>query len=203
MGKAVKSVTKAAGSAISTTVKAVGKIAEGKVSEGVGDLGETWTKASLDMATGGQRNTVDALTGGLTQSAIDASRGNTKDLIRVGAVAGATAVGGPAAAMAANAALSQGSNIGDIAKAGIAVASGGGTNVEWLNSVGNILNNPTVSNLTSGLFNKSPSPAPSAAPVIMTAAAPSAGMSQSTMMMIGGGVLAIVLVLVVAFKGKK
>lgn len=78
--------------------------------------------------------------------------------------------------------------------------------MDWLNQASSFLSNPTVSQIAGNLLgNNKPKPAPTPAPVIIQAPAPEipkASMSASKIALIGGGVLAVVLVLVFALKRK-
>lgn len=75
--------------------------------------------------------------------------------------------------------------------------------MEWLQTAESIMNNPTFGNIANGLFGSKSKPAPPPAasvPVISVQNPMSQGMSTQTMMMIGGGVLALVAVLFFAMK---
>lgn len=115
----VKKAAKKAYDSVRKPVKSIGKglekVAQGKVSEGFGDIGQTAARVGLDVATGGNKDKVDALTGGLMTAAEKAARGNSKDIVRVGATVGALAGGGPGGAMAVNSAFGQGGNVFDAA----------------------------------------------------------------------------------------
>lgn len=108
VSKAVKKATKAVSNPISQVTKSVEKIAQGKVSEGLGDLGQGAASMGLDIATGGNKKVVDQLSGGLLTSAELAARGNSKDIVRVGLTGGAALVGGAPAALMVNSAMAQG-----------------------------------------------------------------------------------------------
>jgi hypothetical protein len=148
----------------------------------------------FDVATGGNKAQVDALSGGLLSSAELAARGNSKDIARVGVVAGATAAGGPSAGFAVNNVLSQG---GNYLQAAMAAQAGG--NMSFLSDGLGFLgsNDPLAKlaqNAISGLTS-SPKSAPriSSAPAIQTISVPSA-QGMSTGMMIGIGVATLALI---------
>lgn len=200
MSKSVKKVGKAVGSVASKAVKsvgnvtkpvtsAVGKIADGKISEGLGDIGQTGARMGLDIATAGNRDKADALTGGALTSAELAARGNSKDIARVGVTGAAAVVGGPAAAMAVNGVLAQGGNILQAGGAAFGVPT------QITDIAGNILhmNGPTAS----------PSPVPIAPSEMNYGSSNSysggssfgGGSSNNTLLIIGaafGGLLLII-----------
>lgn len=68
--------------------------------------------------------------------------------------------------------------------------------MDWLKEVNNILNNQTV----AGLVNKKPSAPPPVSMPVIQVDNPMMGMDNKTMLMIGGGILAVIAVLFLAFK---
>lgn len=97
--KAVDNFGSAASKAVKSVGKGVEKVAQGKVSEGLGDIGQAAMRSGLDVATGGNKKLVDSLSGGLMTSAEGAARGNSKDIIKTGLTAtgivlGVNALGG-------------------------------------------------------------------------------------------------------------
>jgi len=201
VSKAVKKVSKSVTKPVESSLK---NISKGNIGGAVGDLTSGAARMGLDVATGGNKNLVDSFSGGLLSSVESAARGNSKDIVRVGATGGATFFGGPAAGFAVNNVLSQG---GNIAQAAMAAGSGGEMNilsdVTGFLSSGNPLAqlaNNAISNLTS-----SPKSAPkvSSAPAVQTISVPSqSGMSTGMMMGIGAAVVGLVLVFVLVFKRK-
>ena len=194
-----KKVKKAVSKVTKPVAKAVEKIAQGKVAEGLGDIGQTGARMGLDIATGGNKDLVDGFSGGLLTSAENAARGNTKDIARVGVTGAATFAGGPTAGFAVNNVLSNG---GSITQAALAAGSGG--DMSFLSDVSGFLgNNPGIAQLAnsalSGLGPKSAPKVVQSAPAIQTIEVPSArGMSMGMMVGIGSAVIgAIVLILVV------
>lgn len=199
--KAFKSVTKP----IATVVNSVGKIASGNVAEGLGDIGQAAVRTGLDTVTLGNKSTVDGLSGGLLTAGEQAARGNTKDIVRVGAVAGATVYGGPMAGMAVNSALAGGANILQAGMAGAMNSSGG--EMSFLSDVGGFLNNnPGISqlanNVISGLGPKSAPKVVQAAPAVQYIETPAKGMSQGMLMGVGAAVVAVALLAVVLLRRK-
>lgn len=147
MSKEIKKTYESVTRPVKSFGKGLGKVAQGKVSEGLGDIGQTAARVGLDVATGGNKDKVDALTGGLMSAAEKAARGNTKDITRVAATAGAVAVGGPAGGMAVNTAFARGGNVFDAAS-GFAGSQGFGDVARIADSVtgGNISRNSSLAN---------------------------------------------------------
>lgn len=90
----VKKATKAVTSPITGSKKIIessisggGKILQGKVAEGLGDIGEGATKGYQEVATVGQRDTVNEYTGGYLDRQANAARGNLKSGLSVGMTA--------------------------------------------------------------------------------------------------------------------
>lgn len=205
IGKVASKAVKSAGNVVKPVAKGVEKIAQGKIGEGVGDITSTAARVGLDIATGGNKDKVDALSGGLLSTAENAARGNTKDIGRLAVTAGAAYVGGPMAAMAVNQGFASGGGIEQAILTGVSNSTG--TDMDWLNQATAILNNPTVSSLASSLIPRSkPETPPSYNPVISVpspmADSSGGGMGTNTMLMIGGGVLAFVAILFFALKKK-
>lgn len=196
MSKAVKSAVKSVGSAVKQVAGGIGKIAQGKVGEGFGDIGETAARVGLDTVTGGNKNKVDALSGGLMSAAEGAARGNTKDIARLGITAGATAVGGPMGGLSANAVFGAGGNVLQAGLAGL-----GGTPMAGVASLaggvlGNVLN---MNGPTATPQNITPTVNPSYVPGI-----PGTSNNNTTMMlMTGGGLIAVVMVLILTMRRGK
>lgn len=200
--KAVKSVTKAVSAPIASVGKAVEKIAQGKVAEGLGDIGQTGLRTGLDTVTAGNKSLVDSYSGGLLTSAEQAARGNTKDATRVGVVGGATFFGGPMAGFAANNVFANG---GNFAQAALAAGSGG--EMGFLSDINGFLgNNPALSqlanNVISGLGPKSAPKVVQQAPAVQTVEVARKGMSMGAMIGIGAGVIAVALLAVVMLRKK-
>ncbi len=165
-----------------------------------------FTQKSQDVATLGQRDQVNALTGGGLDAIKDASGGDSKSALRVGVTAGAFAAGGPMAAIAANSAFANGGNVGQAGLAAVTNSQGGEMSI--FNDVGNFLNSDTAiaklaNSSLSGLINGKPKPAPvvvrESAPV-QTIVSGGAGMSKGLMYGLGAAAVAVVLILVVALK---
>lgn len=197
--KIVKSVTKPIEKAVQT-VAAIPKDPLGSISS----LAKQAANVGIDVATGGNKNLVDGLTGGLASSAVNAAGGDTKDIARIGVTGGAALVGGPGAAIAANQILASG---GNPLQAAMAAAQGG--DMGFLGGIGDFLNsNPGIqqlaNNALSGIMPKSAPVVQTVAPAVQTIEVPgkAAGMSQGMMLGIGAGVLGLVLVLVLALKRK-
>lgn len=153
MGFSLKKIVKSVTKPVSNVVNGVGKIASGKISEGLGDIGQTAAGTGLDIVTGGNKKIADGLSGGLLTTAENAARGNTADIARLGVTGGAALAGGPGAALAANSAFANG---GNILQAGFSGVLGSDT------GLGNFLNNSALGNLASGalsgLINGKPKP---------------------------------------------
>jgi hypothetical protein len=195
VSKHVKKVSSAVGSAVKSVSSGVSKIAQGKVAEGLGDIGQTAARAGLDTVTGGNKKIADQLSGGLLTSAEMAARGNTKDITRVGAVVGATVAGGPGAGMAVNGGFAAGGFQGGLA-AGL-----GGVGVPGAGLIAGAVSNV----VGSGGGSMAPSSAPmyqapmySPAPVYQGT---SGGINNSTMIM--GAAFAGVLLILVLFLGMR
>lgn len=203
--KAVKSVTKP----VSKVTSAVGKIAQGKVAEGVGDITQTAARTGLDIATGGNKGQIDGISGGLLTSAENAARGNTGDASRVGLVGGATFFGGPLAGLAVNSVLANGGTLQDAGYA--ALLNGQGGEMSIFNDINGFLGgNSALSKLAnsalSGLAGK-PQPIVSSSvdrtppPTIIQAPAPATDWKKWGM--IGGGALALVLAVAFLARGRR
>lgn len=190
MGKAVKSVTKAASSAVSSIANGVGKVVSGDVSEGLGDIGQAAARVGLDTVTVGNKDKADALSGGLLTAAEGAARGNSEDIARVGATVAATAYGGPMGAMAVNSAFAAG---GSVLDAGVSYL--GGTGNTGLANVANM-----AKNLIEPPKSKAVAPPPSEA--WYDFAAPTSGRSN-TGIYIAVGVAVITLVLILIIKRRR
>lgn len=207
VGKVASSAVKSVGSVASGIVNGVGKVAQGKVGEGLGDIGQTAARMGLDIVTVGNKSTVDKLTGGIMTTAEEAARGNSKDIVRLGATATAAVYGGPTAAMAANSVFAGGGNILQAGLAGVTNSQGG--EMGWLDDIGGFLNNnPGLSQLAnnaiSGLIPKSAPKVQTVAPAVQTIEIPGSRQGMSTGMIVGiaGGALGLVLVLVLVLKRK-
>lgn len=206
MSLSLKKITKAVTKPISKVVSAVGKIAQGNVAEGLGDIGQTAAGVGLDVATGGNKNTADALSGGLLTSAELAARGNSSDAARLGLVGGAAAIGGPGGAIAANSALANGGGPLSALFAASSGSQGGGMDIfSSLNGFlggDSALSKLALSSL-SGLAGGGSKPQP--VPVVNSsvdrtyvAPAPAEPTDWKKWGMIGGGAFALILVLVLA-----
>lgn len=185
MGFSLKKIVKSVTKPVSSVVNGVGKIASGKISEGLGDIGQTAVRTGLDVATGGNKKLVDGLSGGLLTTAEQAARGNTGDLAKIGVVAGATIAGGPGAGLMANSVISQGGNVFQAGLAGF-----GGTEL-GASPLGQL-----ASNSLTGLFNGNPKPAPVVQEQFVSPAISYATpKSSNTGLIVGivGGVLVLVL----------
>lgn len=193
--KAVKTVSNVA----KPILKGAEKIVQGKVSEGVGDIAQTSARMGLDISTGGNRQLVNAYTGGLLDTAENAARGNTGDAAKLGVVGGATYLGGPLGFMAANSALANGGSAINAGAAGLLASQGG--EMDFLN---NILNpNTALGNLAgsylNGLANNGAKPKPL---VVESNATPAASQQLVAVAqpqwqkyaLYGGGALALILV---------
>lgn len=200
MSKTVKKATKAVSSVAKSATGAVSKIAQGKVAEGLGDLGQTAARTGLDIATGGNKKIVDAYSGGLLTSAEQAARGNTSDATRVGIVGGATLVGGPMAGYTTNMVLARG---GSPLEAGAAVlgAANLGGDMSILSDVGNFIssNKDLIGQVVD--FGNKPKAAPSAAAPVAIPQPILAPQDNTKMYLLaGGGVLGLILVLVLVLR---
>lgn len=185
MGFSLKKIVKSVTNPVSSVVNGVGKIASGKISEGLGDIGQTVVRNGLDIATGGNKKLVDGLSGGLLTTAEQAARGNTGDIAKLGVVAGATVAGGPVAGLMANSVISQGGNVFQAGLAGF-----GGTEL-GASPLGQL-----ASNSLTGLFNGNPKPAPVVQEQFVSPAISYATpKSSNTVLIVGiaGGVLVLVL----------
>ncbi len=187
--------------------KAIRKVVDGGI-KNIGLLAKdpkkalgNYTDSTLGVLTLGQGKTIDAFTGGGYSAARGSLRGNTKDIARIGMTVGAGVLTGGAGAFAVNKAFSSGANPLQAALAGAPATQG--TEMSWLNDFGTVLNNPIVSDLVSSSKRKpSPPPAqqviyvpPPAAPITAAAA-----MDKKTKLMIGGGVLALFMILIFGMK---
>lgn len=105
--KAIDNTVKAAVAVTNGINTGLSKVADGKISEGIGDIGQTGARMGLDIATGGNKSTVDALTGGTLSMAELAARGNTGDASKLAITGAAAYAGGPQAAMTTNALIQQ------------------------------------------------------------------------------------------------
>lgn len=203
MGFSLKKVTKAVSKVVKPVAKAVEKVAQGKVGEGLGDIGQTGARMGLDIATGGNKNLVDGFSGGLLTSAENAARGNTKDIARVGVTGAASFAGGPTAGFAVNNILANG---GSITQAALAAGSGG--DMSFLSDVSGFLgNNPGIAQLAnsalSGLGPKSAPKVVQSAPAIQTIEVPSSkGMTPNIMIGVGLAVVSLIVVMLVVVKRK-
>jgi hypothetical protein len=213
MGSAARSVGHAVGGAVSKAVKTVGnvtkpvtngigKIAQGKVAEGVGDITQTAARTGLDIATGGNKKIVDAYSGGFLTSAEQAARGNTKDAARLGLVGGAAVVGGPGAAYATNMALANGASP-ILAGASILGAGNFGGNMSLISDVGSFINsNKDLIGQVVDFGNKpKAAPQPSYAPAAIPQPIYQPD-NTKMLLMAGGGFLGLILVLVLVLRSK-
>lgn len=185
MGFSLKKVVKSVTKPLAKVTTAVGKIAQGKVAEGLGDIGQTAASTGLDIATGGNKKIADSLSGGLLTTAEQAARGNSGDIAKIGVVAGATVVGGPGAGMAANQILAQGGNALQAAMGGASVAG-----VPGVDLAGAVLNK----------LNPQKAPKMPGAPDVIEDYFPrdysgeSGGSSKYTMIVAGAAVLVVLLI---------
>lgn len=116
----VKSVSRAVKKASKSVSKTVSKAAQG-----ASNLSGTVASKTLDVATLGQKDLVNGLTGGAVTSLEGVYRGNSADIARLGATGAAFAVGGPAGAFAANNLLASGASLEQVGLAALSQYSPG------------------------------------------------------------------------------
>jgi hypothetical protein len=87
--------------------RGVSEISKGNVQKGLGKITDTGVDSFFDYASLGNRKMVNELSGGFVDATKGVYRGNSKDIIRVGATVGAGAFGGPTAAIGVNQVLAQ------------------------------------------------------------------------------------------------
>lgn len=86
--KPVSNIARATDDKLDTVVNAGGKVAQGKVSEGLGDVGQVYWETVIDLNTGGNRELVNQATGGAADKVIGGfGRGNTGDIFDTGVTA--------------------------------------------------------------------------------------------------------------------
>lgn len=179
--KAVDNITSAATKAINNAAGGVVKIASGNVTEGFGDVGQAFMKNGIDIATLGNKSLVDSFTGGAMTKLEGAARGNSSDIISSG--------------------LSLASVIGPVSGIkGAEVLKG--ENMDYLNSINSFLGSDAgklASQVVSGIGKKAPKPVK----VVAAPAAAAPSSSSNDLMkygMIGGGVLLIAVVAMMAMR---
>lgn len=205
ISKPLSSVVKGAGNTAKGVTGGLGKVVKGDIKGGLGDISQTAVKFGLDQVTLGNSKKLDGLSGGLVTSIEGAARGNSTDIARLGITAGAAYATGGMGAFAVNSSFAGGGSNEDALLSGISNSTG--ADMEWLKTASTFINSPIGNTLATSLLPKSKPAAPPAAPqIVYQAAAPVLpvpnGLSSKMMMMIGGGVIALVLIIALVFRKK-